>query len=156
MEYFAVTQVYDSLARIKRHRGGFPSEFCVPLSLATLRIPYPSGTFSIPKGRGSRSKFFRRALLGKDFRIEAPPRVRQLLCLAHFDWSGNIACSPPRGSCITRCDVEKLPDWDALINNPRAVCAREPRIVRTSAFAFASKCRDVPRARTNVSCMRAV
>lgn len=47
---------------------------------------------------------------------------------------GQYSLLAPRGSCITQRDVEKLPDWDALINNPCAMCvparAREPRVAR--------------------------
>lgn len=36
---------------------------------------------------------------------------------------GQYSLLAPRGSCITRRDVEKLPDWDALINNPRVLAS---------------------------------
>lgn len=49
------------------------------------------------------------------------PRHREesVARLGSFWLIGQYSLLAPRGSCITRRDVEKLPDWDAPINNPR-------------------------------------
>lgn len=46
-------------------------------------------------------------------------REQSVARLGSFWLIGQYSLLAPRGSCITRRDVEKLPDWDAPINNPR-------------------------------------
>lgn len=85
----------------------------------------------------------------------ALPRARQLPCRAHFDWSGNIACSPPAvralpGATWKNCRIEMhsliipVPCMRARTRAERV--ALEPRLSpsRLNAVTYRERERAVP------------
>lgn len=60
---------------------------------------------------------------------------------------GQYSLLAPRGSCITRRDVEKLPDWDALINNPRVLARTLARFQSPSTSILNRSSRVITRER---------
>lgn len=136
----------DSSMRI----GGF---FGI-LRVSTPVSPYFSSLMS--KGRENFQTGAASTVAGKRLSDRRSVESAAVAMPGSFWLIGQYSLLAPRGSCITQRDVEKLPDWDALINNPCAMCV--PVCARaegrsSTAFAFASKCRDVLRAQTNIPCV---